>query len=57
MMTHFRHYARPRRKMKNRVAAVLLLAGAVLTSALLWPTVRHKRKAERACSSMATVMY
>jgi len=30
MMTHARHYARTRRDMRNRVAAVLLLAGAVL---------------------------
>ena len=30
--THARHYARTRRDMRNRVAAVLLLAGAVLTS-------------------------
>jgi putative ABC transport system substrate-binding protein len=30
--THSRHYARARRDMKNRVASVLLLAGAVLTT-------------------------
>ena len=33
MTTHSGHYARARRNMKFRVAAVLLLAGAVLTSA------------------------
>jgi putative ABC transport system substrate-binding protein len=31
-MMHFRHYAQARRDMKNRIASVLLLAGAVLTT-------------------------
>jgi putative ABC transport system substrate-binding protein len=37
-MMHFRHYARARRDMRNRVAAVLLLVAALLTS-LAWTGV------------------